>query len=98
MWVGSMILEYVNYILWGPQTKYYIQAYTWKIGWSYIPGTIHRNHCSSQHYSHEIFFNKNIFHSNIVIENTNSIHNIVIYIIYIGTIHYSYWGQFLPIS
>jgi hypothetical protein len=29
----------------------YMYAYTWKFGWTNIPGIIHKNHCSSWHYS-----------------------------------------------
>ena len=46
---------------------------TWKFGWSYNLGTIHKNQYSSRHYSHEtlfipILFVENTLHSNIISE------------------------------
>lgn len=63
MWVSSMSMEYVNYVV--PTPLYnvrmfvycsYIQANTHKIGWSSTPNTIYKNHCSSRQYSHETLF------------------------------------------
>ena len=56
----------------------YIQADTWKYGWSYTPNTIHMNQCSPWRYSHET-----LFIPVLLIENTDIIHNI-------HTIHYPY--------
>ena len=41
----------------------YIQAFTWKSGWSYTPITIHKNHCSIQHYSQKISSIPRIMHT-----------------------------------
>ena len=70
----------------------YIRVDTWKFGWSYTPGTMHMNHCSCQHYSHEtlfipVSFTTIIIHSNTIIENPDNFHNILT--IHTGTIHYS---------
>ena len=39
----------------------YIQADTWKFGWSYTPDTIHMKHCSSLYYILEIQFKASLF-------------------------------------
>jgi hypothetical protein len=42
-----------------------------------------------------IYYYENTIHSNIVIEITNTIHNILT--IYTNNVHYLYWRQFIPI-
>lgn len=63
MWVGSMTLEYVDYIpralnkVRVPIYYSYIHTNTWTyghMGGVNTHGTIHRNHCPSQHYSLKI--------------------------------------------
>ena len=68
--LGQLALEHVNYIVWGQiiiSICYsYIQVETWKFGWSYNPGlltkiiihlgTIHKEYCSSMHYSWSHYF------------------------------------------
>ena len=50
MWVGSMTLEYVNYILWALEYSMNIRSLfihlglTWKFGRSYALNTMHGNH------------------------------------------------------
>ena len=79
---------------------YYPCIDTWEGGCSYIPGTIHRNHCSTWYYSHEmmfvvVLFVENIIHSSIITENIDTIHSVLT--LQPITIHYSYQRQFLPI-
>jgi hypothetical protein len=74
------------------------------------PKNIHKRHCSFQDYSHKklviprIFtetphipklFPASIINSKVIIENANTIHNILT--IRTGIIHYLYRHQFLPI-
>jgi hypothetical protein len=74
------------------------------------PKNIHKRHCSFQDYSHKklviprIFtetphiptlFPASIINSKVIIENANTIHNILT--IWTGIIHYLYRHQFLPI-
>ena len=63
MWANFMTLEYVNYIWWGfEQSKnihvlfIHLGCDIWKLGWSYTPDTVKRNHCSSHQCSHETLF------------------------------------------
>ena len=42
MWVGFMTLEYVNYVLWAPQTKqvYLFTIHTFRLTLEYLGGVI----------------------------------------------------------
>ena len=62
MWVNSMTLGYVNYNMRPREESKNIclqfihSCRPWKVGWSYTLGTMCKNHCSSQYYSHETLF------------------------------------------
>ena len=97
MWVGSMIMEYANYILWGPQSKYEylftIQTFRLTLeNWVMF---------YSRHYSQEtlfilVLFTENTIHNIIIIENIDIIHTFLT--IYTSTIHHSCWHQCLLFS
>lgn len=108
MWVGSMTLEYVNYIQWAPRTK-------WEYLWTFHTFKLNLEfwvELYSGHYAHELLFipiilaqNTNssqylfsriIIHSNTIIENIGTVHNILT--IQPDTIDYSYGRQFLPVN
>ena len=97
MWVCSMTLEYVNYIMWAPRTnwEYSLTIHTfklnWDMGWSYTLGTMHKKYSSSHEYSYETMSSQcyslkllaNNIHRN---ENTNIVHKILTIQTYI--LHY----------
>lgn len=74
----------------------YIQVDLGKLGWSYTPGTMRKNYCSSHEYLQgtlfiPISFLITIINSVTIIKNTNITHNILTI-----TIHCSYYNQVLP--
>ena len=102
MLIGSMILEYVNDILWVlEQVRIfvyysYIQVNTWKYGWSYSPGIIQSNQCSSHGYSQETLFIPVLF-----IEDTNTIlkyfyYSYQHYSLFVLSSYSSYFLSFFP--
>ena len=68
----------------------YIQADTWKFGWSNTPNAFHMTHYSSRYYSLGV-----PFITTLITENTNIVHNILT--IHVDTIHSSCHRCFLII-
>ena len=97
--VGSMTLGYVDYILRVVEQAGNIRLsfthsdWTWRFGWSYTLGTMHRNQCLShvirrKHYSSQHYSLESLFIITIIIENTDIVHSILT--IQTDIVHYSY--------
>ena len=91
-----MTLEYVNHIPWDPQTKWecLFIIHTFMLNLD-MGGVILLALCARINV-HLGIIPWNYYHSHTIIQNTDTIHNILIN--QIGTIHYSYRYELLLIS